>query len=91
MDLKKSSNIVFVSIFILCVTCGGVAFLFAQQEIVEGKLVDSGYTVKSSATFVDGDASGTVGQLDYFFLVIEVNGETSSYRVKPETFLKAAN
>lgn len=90
MNSKNSSWIVGVSIVVLAMVIVFVLLWFAQYEVVEGRIVDAGYTVSASETFVsDNGVHGTVEQPEEYYLKIEVNGQVSNYKVDFETYLNA--
>jgi hypothetical protein len=70
-----------------------VAALFlTQTDFVDGKVIDAGYVAKDgsvSSFKEDNGLHGTTTAIENFYLVIEVDGNTSSYPVEYGTFVKA--
>jgi hypothetical protein len=90
MNAKRFSWVVGVSTFVFVMFFAFVLLWFAQYELVEGRIVDAGYTVSASETFVsDNGAHGTVVLPGEYYLTIEINGQVSNYTVDFETYLNA--
>ena len=90
MKLRDWTAILGFSVLFFALTCFAMVFLIAQQKIVEGKVVDLGYTVEYSETFVtENGVNGFVELPKDHFLMIEVNGKISSYKVSMDTYLRA--
>lgn len=90
MNVKNYSWIISFSFFVLAIIFMLALLWFSQYEVVEGKIVNAGYTVSASETFVsDNGLHGTVELPENYYLMIEINGEISSYNVKFETYINA--
>ena len=90
MKLRDWTAILGFSVLFFALACAAIMLLFSKQKIVEGKVVDLGYTVEYSETFVtENGVSGVVELPKDHFLMIEVNGKISSYQVTMDTYLRA--
>lgn len=90
MKLREWSSVLGISVLFFVMACAVVIFLLFQQEVVDGIVVDLSYTVESSATFVnESGLSGVVELSKDHFLMIEVNGRVSTYKVSMDTYLRA--
>lgn len=90
MNIKSYSWTIIVSFFVLTIIFVLVLLWFSQYEVIEGKIVNAGYTVTASETFVsENGLHGTVELPEDYYLIIEINGQVSSYNVSFETYINA--
>lgn len=90
MNIKSYSWTIIVSFFVLTIIFVLALLWFSQYEVIEGKIVNAGYTVTASETFVsENGLHGTVELPEDYYLIIEINGQVSSYNVSFETYINA--
>jgi hypothetical protein len=70
-----------------------VATLFlTQTDFVDGKVIDAGYVTEFETVSTFKEYKGPRGEaaaVRNFYLIIEVNGTTSTYTIEYRTFVKA--
>src|SRR5689334_13239642 len=92
MDSKSMAGILGWTAFFFLILVAVAALFLAKTEFVDGKVIDAGYVSASEtvSTFKEYNGPhGTATAIESFYLVIEVNGNTSSYPVEYGTFVKA--